>query len=119
MLVQEQGAPDLRIPLSSIFRLEQSAGRRSRGGVGALAGLGIGATVGYLVSACDPSDDPDCFDDVELVVSPALGAIGALIGWAIGRSIHTERWVEVSVGGTSATATRGPRLDLAFSVPRR
>lgn len=63
----------------SLSSIERSQGVRSKAKAGAVIGFVVGAGIGYAISACDYGD-AGCFDDLELIVSPALGLVGAGIG---------------------------------------
>ena len=98
----------IAIPPASLTRLEIHSGRHRhpwRGaGIGALGGLLIGGTIGFI--ACEhytvttPTGVGNCLDSREgaqiiLVAGLGLGAAGgALLGLGIGALIKTDKWVE-------------------------
>lgn len=101
------------LAMASIRRVEESAGRRSRVGDGALVGglIGAGAGLAFLVAVGGDTEGEGSW------IGPvALGGgtvLGALFGAAIGAASQTDRWV------ATPTVTVHPGsggLDLGMAV---
>ncbi len=123
----------IAIPGASLTRLEAHSGRHShpwRGtGIGALGGLLIGGTIGFI--ACEnytvttPTGVGNCLDSREgaqiiLVAGLGLGAAGgALLGLGIGALIKTDKWVEHPLDDLRVGLVPQPDGRLAFGVTHR
>jgi hypothetical protein len=103
---------ELAVPRDSLSSIERSQGMRSKARTGAVIGLVGGAGLGYAISACDYG--PGCLDDMELIVAPALGLVGAGLGALIGAASREEVWMPValSIASTGAVVVR-------FTLDRR
>jgi hypothetical protein len=107
----------VKVPLSSITKLEASLGKRRN----TLRGLAFGAASGMLISFLYPVDSELCsgYNDYFCSRGQALG-FGAvtfgLIGTAIGALTKTERWGAVSLN--TAPPGSGGQLGaaVAFTV---
>jgi hypothetical protein len=91
-----RGADTARIamPRSAVKFLEHSWVTRSYGGRGTVLGVLAGVATGLAVLAITAPDCQDCWGAVLLIPYVAAGGaiLGGVIGWAIGRSVHTEEW---------------------------
>ena len=107
----------LRIPTSTIERIEVSEGRKSNAGKGAwigalagtLAGIGFGAAV-----ECGDAEQGACV----LVGAGMFGAGGALVGLGVGAATSSERWVDADLPPPAVALKVGSdgSVRLAFSL---
>jgi hypothetical protein len=115
----------VRVPRSTITRLETGWGRRGNARKGLLIGGAVGVTGGLL--ACGLSDDDWPFEDEDFgeacdggdwVAVPLLaGAVYGGIGALIGHFIKTDRWVEVPLDRVKVSLGPAPAgLGLALSI---
>jgi hypothetical protein len=99
VLRAKHGADTARIalPRSALKSFEHSWVTQSYGGRGAGLGALAGIATGLAVLEMIDEDCPDCWGSV--LVAPFFAATGAIlggvIGWSIGRSVHTEEWRRV------------------------
>jgi hypothetical protein len=117
----------LALPFSTLTRLQQSGGRRSRG-AGALRGAGLGFLFGGLgggvVGYASGDDDPGCWfcltaKENAVLLGVALGTVGAVVGTAVGATRPGERWRKVPLAGRLEVAPRGSGLALGVRIPAR
>ena len=96
----------IRIPLSSVKRLEVVTGRKSKAGAGALVGLVTGAITGALlgnywgsVSCSGTYGFTICLEKGEAAALSALGfgLAGAGLGALVGSFIKVDRWETIPV----------------------
>lgn len=116
----------LTVPRDAIARMDLSRGRRSAGGR-LLNGAGIGLLVGGLggaliglVSGDDQSQGFGSFTATEKAAlgGIGLGALGFVVGAAVGLASEGERWEQVPARGVQVTVkpvARGRGLSLAVS----
>ena len=107
----------MKVPLSSITRLETSRGKR-RETLQGLAGGVVGGTLGSLFWKVDSTL---CLEDDDYLCSRgealAAGAIiGGLFGAALGALIKTERWGAVSLNTAPRMSGRQLRSAVALTV---
>jgi hypothetical protein len=103
-----RGADTARIalPRSAVRFLEHSWVSRSYGGRGTALGVLAGVATGLAVLAITTEDCPDCWGAVLAAPFYAGGGaiVGGVIGWAVGRSVHTEEWRLVPIPRTVGLA---------------
>lgn len=105
-------AETVGIELGSGIRLDQSLGRRSRAGTGALIGAGVGAAVTILFLSGFCGGDTLCDGDEQLRAAAIFGLPGLALGAGIGALIRAERWAPVS----PVTLRSAPRLQLGIQL---
>jgi hypothetical protein len=95
LLLTRPGAPEpVRIPWTSLKRLEVHRGRQSSAGRGALFGAVALGLYGASLSVCDSCTRTEAQEHPNLGL--VLGAgLGAGLGSLIGAFIRTDRWDEV------------------------
>jgi len=98
----------MRIPRSSVKRLDASIGRRSRAREGALVGAIIGVL--KLVSSCSSGECSDA-------AVPALTAVG--VGALIGLPFKTYDWRKVPLDQVRTVGTGTPAVRFSASVSFR
>jgi hypothetical protein len=105
-------AGTLRVPVAHIGSAEVFTGMKRHAVRGAVIGLVVGGTVGFLSGEAGYGGGYDCYQvadsqfcgtsarhsDTRLRNSSLVGGLGALAGAAAGYFIRTERWSEVSIG---------------------
>ena len=116
------GQDAVRVPIARIIRAEAFTGFARHAGQGALAGLTVGAVMGYLLSDSGASGGAggQCANvsflfcpsspkrsDNRAVRSATFGAAGAVAGAMLGYLIRTERWTPVNL----ATLRRHLRVE--------
>ncbi|HET9983344.1 MAG TPA: hypothetical protein VFQ38_07145 [Longimicrobiales bacterium] len=98
-LVLSGGASSRSIPLSSIGRLEWSAGRKP-GILGGVLGLVVGVAAGGAAGCAANRDSYGVFcggqDDTKVVVGAALGGLAGATAGAL--LLRRERWRPVELG---------------------
>jgi hypothetical protein len=112
----------VRVPTWTILKIEALRGRRRAAREGAIIGFVpmalLGGLFAFVMSDCD-----GCVEERHLGVIPAgaaiSGAVGGLLGAAIGSAGKTDRWVEIPKARWSprlsvAPAPRG--VSLAFTL---
>lgn len=92
-LVMEGDGAVRHLPLTSIRRLKVARGKRSHTALGAVLGTGAGAGIGALLSGYDSVADRE-----ELIIAVVGGGV---LGALIGSQVRSDRWVDVSLTGTS------------------
>jgi len=108
-------APDgdaMRVAVPQIIRAERSVGRRRHPWLGALLGIGVGATTGFLSASGGGKDGTSCTiiggssfcnfasgaKDARMDRAKKYAGIGAVGGAAGGFFVRTERWRLVDLG---------------------
>jgi hypothetical protein len=124
--VQRLDRPDtVSVALGSGTRLERSLGRRSRAGMGALIGAGVGAalTVAFLSGFC--GGDTLCNGDEQVIAVVVFGLPPVAIGAGIGALIRVEHWAPITLGAPGTSGSRPSpvppfqlgRLQVGIQVP--
>ena len=95
-------AEPISVPISSVSKLEVSAGTKSNFAKGLGIGFLIGATTGALIGAASGDDDPSAFmaftaEEKAVGAGLVLGLAGGLLGGIIGAVNPSERWEAVPV----------------------
>jgi len=103
-------ADTLRIPVTHIGSVEAFTGLKRHAVLGAIVGLVVGGTAGYIVGqpsyghryVCDPitfrCQTVVAHPDKRLSTGGSYGGLGALAGAGVGYLIRTEQWSRVDVG---------------------
>lgn len=112
----------LVLPLATIDRLEVSRHTGHRTGRGALIGLGVGATAGFVFGAasykpCAPESfcwEPASAAAAGMEGAAILGLIGAGVGALIGSTIRADQWEAVALRTASVRVL--PRHDVGLGV---
>ena len=102
-----KGAPTyiskrLEVPFASVTRLDVSRGKKNHILTGALVGLLVGGGVGAIHGSSLGDDDPEPFSIITLTAEQkaaawgiGFGAVGLVIGAAIGATKKTDIWKPV------------------------
>ena len=97
------GKPPVRIPLSSIKRLDVARGRRTAAKEGAISGGILGLVLGVLAvhtvshALCENATDCDASPQGYGIGAGVFAAGGAGLGALVGLAIKTDRWERVPV----------------------
>lgn len=100
-LVLDAEGTRVAIPFASVHEVEVSRGVRTAAVTGALLGAGAGGLLMALFGVSDPECEPVCgFDSGEAGgFAFLIGALGGgVLGWVIGTSMRSERWVALPRG---------------------
>ncbi len=120
------GSPEtvLALPVKSVERIESSRGMGGCAVEGASVGIMAGFAGGFALGlvACSGGD---CDEDGRILVSTALGGIGAIAGAAIGAitgsQMRCEHWHTIPIKdlpyGEQLPREDGIRLGLVLPVP--
>jgi len=118
-LVEREKRIPMRIPIASITGAEMKVGEKRQWLRGALVGLGVGALAGVVLGATMPVD-PACgapggptfcsaSSSENIAYSIAfVGALGGGAGAAIGATVKTETWVPLQGGKPRQALTAMP-----------
>lgn len=110
--LETPGRSEVVVALGPGARLDRSQGTRSRAGLGALIGAGVGAatTVTFLTAFC--GGDNRCDGDEQVRAVAIFGLPAVALGAGIGALVRVERWVPVAPWLGKAEA----RLQLGLRV---
>jgi hypothetical protein len=113
------GANPLRLPSTSITRLEVLTGKKRQW----LPGLLIGAAVGLAMGIGEKVDPVRCqFDEYTFCSRGAAVATmtgsSAFLGALIGGMVKTDIWTPVALDALGPLAPRGPRTSLRVGAAR-
>lgn len=106
---QEGGV--VSVPSASVVRVEQSRGRRSNSGKGAVIGAIIGGGTGLILGIAASSEEGSFYEvgAGEVVGGMAvLAAVGAGLGALIGSGSHRERWEPITLPEPAGGDGTGP-----------
>jgi hypothetical protein len=107
------------VPSASIVRVEQSRGRRSNSGKGAVTGAIIGGGIGLILGIAASSEEADYVEigPGGVVAATALFAAGGTgLGALIGSGSHRERWEPITLPRPdhSVGDSTGPSVQLVI-----
>ena len=105
-------ADSLRVPMTNIGHAEAFTGMKRHPVRGALIGLVLGGTIGYVAGHPAYGGGYSCYEiagsqfcgtstvhpETQLRSGASFGGLGALVGGGFGYLIRTEHWSEIDIG---------------------
>ncbi len=117
LVLDAEGLADpLALPLVSVTSLEVRTGKKSKAGLGAAIGFGVGLvwTVVFLTTESICSPETQCGVDTVALSIGIYGGIGAALGFITGSFIKVDRWEAVPLDniqlGLTLNGIYGPTL---------